>query len=571
MAASPFSDLLAACIDHEDGMRGKVISALESGARICDQLAVDIINAVRRRVVDVESLQGVCKELADVLQVQSIVQYLLERLQRWNIRDTLHKKTTPDVETQNEEFFHLVQVYVCLFCALSSCDKKSVSTVELQLVEEMAKMVLEKCLPPEMGNNDKENEKMIVVYRTQTKGFVDLTYWTFKFLSQVTLVNIKQVIQPMAPQLLLILGVNWRSHEWTDTKTVSLIHKLSELLVQLSDLQTINQLLCGKLGKSGHLGEFLKLLRLYLKKETLEHAQMAISAFHWCLKRVHHPNMASHLPSLTPPLLLMIDTYDTKIKSTGLRCIARVISEVDPSELRLYDRAEVIYAALQPQIYNTDPRILCNLYPPLLGIIQVLEPLQQRARQVAKRGRLDHVFSLILSLALCESKIALRRAHASCLHQFVTALGIGTCKHLKRLLDLIFDYFEFPDGESEETRLSALQALEVVIRETWPRMPCHATEIAKKIIRLIVDCSKGQTADKINAKQGSFPCNVTIEYFGAFTDSDTKSGILLGSCKCLVLLLRCGGDKFRDELKAVQMTEEHSAVACVVDAAYHLL
>ena len=410
-----------------------------------------------------------------------------------------------------------------------------------------------------------------LLFRTQTKSLVDLTYWTFKFLSQATSVNMKRVIQQTAPLLLVILGVNWRCHEWTDPNTVSLIHKLAELLVQLSDLQVIDELLCGKPGKSGHLGEFLQLLRLYLKKETIEHAQMAISAFHWCLKRVRHPSMAPHLPSLTPPLLLMVDIYDSKIKSTGLRCIGRVISEVDPSELRLHDRAEVIYAALQPQIYSTDPRILRLLYPPLLGIIQVLEPLQQRARQVAKRGRLDHVFSLILSLALCESKIALRQAHASCLHQFVAALGIGTCKHLKRLLDLIFNYFEFPDTDSEETRLSALQTLEVVIRETWPRMPLHATDIAKRLVQLIVDCSRGQTADEVKVKQGSLPCDITLDYFRDFTDSDARSGILLGSCKCLVLLLRCGGDKFKDELKAVQTTKEHPAVACVINTAYHLL
>ena len=165
MAVSRLSDLLASCIDHEDGMRSKIISAMENGACLSDKLAVDVISAVRRKAVDVQPLYDVCKELANVLHVQSIVQYLLEKLQQWNIRDIFDRRKTPDVDTQNEELFQLVQIYAKLFCALSSCDKKSVSTDELELVEEMAKVLLEKCLPPEMGNDDKGNEKLLVVYR----------------------------------------------------------------------------------------------------------------------------------------------------------------------------------------------------------------------------------------------------------------------------------------------------------------------------------------------------------------------------------------------------------------------
>lgn len=407
------------------------------------------------------------------------------------------------------------------------------------------------------------------------KPLVDLAFCTFKLVSGLSATHShdtkRQLVQNTAPVLLIVCGVNWRRHEWTNPSSIDSIHELAELFVQLLDVSSIDELLCGQSGKSrGCLGEVLKLLRPYFREEVIVHAQMAISALHWCLQRVHHPCVGPHLPSLTPPLLLMVDIYDSKIKATGLKCISKVISEVDPSELRLHDRAEVIYAALKPQIYSNDPRVLRHLYPPLLGVIQVLEPLPQRMRQVTKRGRLDDVFSLVLSSALCEGKIALRRAHVSYFHQFVSAMGIGTCKHLKRLLDVIFDYLGFPDVDLEETRLSAVRTLEVVIQQTWPRMPLHAADIAKRLIKLIVDCSKSQTTIA-EMKQELTADEVTVDYFQDFTDSDAHSGLLLGSCKCLVLLLRCGGDKLKGELETVRDLNNHTAVTYVLNTALQLL
>ena len=252
----------------------------------------------------------------------------------------------------------------------------------------------------------------------------------------------------------------------------------------------------------------------------------------------------------------------------------RVINEVDPSELRLYDRAEVIYAALKPHVYTNDPTVLRHLYPPLLGIIQVLEPIAQRMRHVGRRGKLDEVFSTILSSALCEGKIAVRRAHASHLHRFVAAMGIGGCKHLRRLLDLIFCYLEFPDVDMEETRLSAMRTLEVIIQQMWPRMPVHGTDVAKRIIRLIVECSKGERSDDQLRERDDCELtirDVTIDYFRDFAESDARCGILLASFKCLVLLLRCCGERVRGEVESVRNTKDHATVGHVVDMAFRLM
>ncbi|XP_024909566.1 uncharacterized protein LOC112486571 [Cynoglossus semilaevis] len=83
--------------------------------------------------------------------------------------------------------------------------------------------------------------------------------------------------------------------------------------------------------------------------------------------------------------------------------------------------------------------------------------------------RHDDVLSLVLTHMEAENKVSLRRVYASALPPYIDRMGVGVCRHLKRLERVVLGYLEIGDPPEETSRLKILEALKTTMTVAWPR------------------------------------------------------------------------------------------------------
>ncbi|XP_041458965.1 TELO2-interacting protein 2-like isoform X2 [Lytechinus variegatus] len=180
-------------------------------------------------------------------------------------------------------------------------------------------------------------------------------------------------------------------------------------------------------------------------------------------------------------------------KVLGIQCLRHIIDNVDPTELRWYGRAEVIYEALHPLLYNHKPDLIDILFPCLLAILKVIEKDPKKTDQPRKLGRYDKALQIILNNMEGEQRILVRQANARHLPSFIDVMGITILWHMKRLIRIIIAYLETSDGPEETGRLLTLRILQAVILQAWPRMMTHCSDLMKSLLKLLLDISRGPT------------------------------------------------------------------------------
>lgn len=167
MSGGHIADLLACCVgglDKQDGIGSKIQSLRENGPPRSVELVVETISSVRRIVDDRQRLKDVYIELlTNVLDIQSVMQYLLEKLKALNV---WKGHDDPDVESKNENFCHLVALYSDIFCASSFHTEITVTTDNLESAMQIVKMVLGNCLLPLIVDDPEKNRKGIACYRS---------------------------------------------------------------------------------------------------------------------------------------------------------------------------------------------------------------------------------------------------------------------------------------------------------------------------------------------------------------------------------------------------------------------
>ncbi|XP_023210202.1 TELO2-interacting protein 2-like isoform X2 [Centruroides sculpturatus] len=86
-----------------------------------------------------------------------------------------------------------------------------------------------------------------------------------------------------------------------------------------------------------------------------------------------------------------------------------------------------------------------------------------------------------------EQKILFRRAYSAYIPEYINAMGIAVCYHMKQTLRTLLEYLLIYDGPEEVSRRNALLSLKVLISVAWPRIPYHWEEIMKNILICIYE------------------------------------------------------------------------------------
>uniref|UniRef100_A0A3Q2X8F8 TELO2 interacting protein 2 n=1 Tax=Hippocampus comes TaxID=109280 RepID=A0A3Q2X8F8_HIPCM len=208
--------------------------------------------------------------------------------------------------------------------------------------------------------------------------------------------------------------------------------------------------------------------------------------------QVQRPFLASLLPRLLGPALLLSDHHDANKCMLGIRCLHHIVSNTAASELRALNRADVMYDALFKHLHAVAHAQL--VLSCLLDLLAVLESAPSAAvppaGSVANRRtacRHDDVLRLLLTRMEAEHKVALRRVYAQALSASacVFRMGVCACRHFGRLSRVLPAYLEVSDAPEELTRLDTLEALQQLFTAAWPSvdvwLPC--------LLRLLVDAS----------------------------------------------------------------------------------
>jgi hypothetical protein len=348
------------------------------------------------------------------------------------------------------------------------------------------------------------------------------------------------VLNKVACELMITCLQQIGDQTWILDSCKKIAVEILESLTVICGSRGVVDLLCGNdsvvddpaehgcLFPSGLLGNILENMKMFMATYKLSDYPVAIHVLVWSITNVKHPYLGEHISMMLPPLLILVDDYRIQNRLIGIRTLSHVIENINATELCWYGRADIIYNALHHRIRTNEPQVMQVLQPCLLKIIQVLEPSPKKAIANHKTNKCDENLQIILTAMEYESKILMRRAYSSNLALFVIHMGISIVKHFKHMLRVVFGYLGIGDGKTEAWRLAMLNILKCVIVNAWPRVPVHADDMLKCLMKLIIDVSMSSIA----------PVEVKNLMFEKIKE-------------CLVMLLCVCGDQVRDQLECM--------------------
>ncbi len=354
--------------------------------------------------------------------------------------------------------------------------------------------------------------------------------------------NLKlSLLKSVACELVITCSQQIGNQNWILDSCQTIAVEILESVVVICGSHGVVDLLCGKSSRTlmnnpendclfpnGLLCKILENMKMLMANYMLPDCPVAIHVLVWSITNVKHPYLGKHISMILPPLLLLVDDYRVNNRVTGIETLSHVIENTNATELCWYGRADIIYDALHHRLHTNEPQVMQVLQSCLLKIIKVLETTPKKAIADPKVNKCDENFQIILTAMEYESKILMRQAYCSNLVSFVDHMGINIVRHFKRLLRIIFGYLEIGDGETEEWRIVMLDVLKCVIINAWPRLPVHADDMLKCLMKLVIDVSMSSIA----------PVEVKKSMFGKMKE-------------CLAMLLCVCGEPVRNQLECM--------------------
>jgi len=315
----------------------------------------------------------------------------------------------------------------------------------------------------------------------------------------------RRIIRTLSHDAVLICLEHKQSCHWTTAQSVDCANSLLTNICTAMGCDTLESLLSMNPGKSGLLQHVMNEVLPKLSPTTWKLNPVACHVFQCCLLMTQQPLLSEFLPMFIPPALLFVDDFEAENRLFGLRCLQHIMRHSSRTELQWYGRANVIYDSLVMAMFGCDDVCLDAVIVNLFDVLIVVEASTRRAACLRPWSRHDEVFDKYLTNMEIENKVLLRRVYAKHLASFVSKLGITVVHHLSRLLRIVADYLQVSDGPEEHCRCSILEALSVILLETWPRVPSHADDVMKSLVCLLDDVRRQRDTMSMST-QASLRC-----------------------------------------------------------------
>lgn len=203
-----------------------------------------------------------------------------------------------------------------------------------------------------------------------------------------------------------------------------------------------------------------------------------------------------------PPLLTLIDDWETKYKRLGAELLAHVLAVTSPTLLERTGLAEVFEEALTPCLSylpeltpeDESVELLSAVYPVLITLAKVRYPLEPTvgskiSKEHSTRERIKQLDSIIrkgviYSYSHCSEYPRLVSLLFDQLALLCTELGLESVKHLRFILPMLNETLAsriLADATQRhrQTLVSAVKAMQAVILNAWPKMPEYKLEVLK--------------------------------------------------------------------------------------------
>lgn len=299
--------------------------------------------------------------------------------------------------------------------------------------------------------------------------------------------TVQRVIRTLSCGALIVCLEHEQLCRWTTAQSVECSKSLLATVCAANGCDAFDSLLNMSDGKFCLLQHVVNEVLPKLTRTTWKLNPAASLVFRRCLLVTRQPLLSDCLPMFLPPTLLFVDDFEAENRVSGLHCLRHIMQHSSKTELRWYGRADVIYDSLLRALFGCDEVVLEQVILCLFDVLDIVEVSPRRAAGQRSWGRHDDVFVKYLTNMEMESRLVLRRVYAKHLGFFVSKLGITVVRHLSRLLRVVADYLQVSDGPDEQCRCDVLEALSVLLSETWPRIPHHADDVMKSLVRLLVD------------------------------------------------------------------------------------
>ncbi|KAK4494397.1 hypothetical protein PRZ48_014695 [Zasmidium cellare] len=223
----------------------------------------------------------------------------------------------------------------------------------------------------------------------------------------------------------------------------------------------------------------------------------SLDLLRWVVGSLDEKIAAEVWPLVVPPILTLIDDWETKYKRIGTERLHSLLRATPPALLDRTGLGEVFEEALLPCLTYLPPltpqddstALLSTVYPCLLTLAHIRYPKDANSKpQSPTATDLNRikVLSTILRKGILhgythssENPAIVTRLFTN-LVPLLDAMGIDSVAHLKYTIPMLVETLAHPLGSGSLSMLdSAVDALKAVIRNAWPRMSAWRGEMLK--------------------------------------------------------------------------------------------
>ncbi|XP_023237456.1 TELO2-interacting protein 2-like isoform X4 [Centruroides sculpturatus] len=296
-----------------------------------------------------------------------------------------------------------------------------------------------------------------------------------------------EIYKSIIKSILILCATHCDHYPWSSKICVNKTKDILSSLLNVTRFKTIELLLQGRKSSENLINSILLAIKPHLMKNNWYKNPSNRFIFKWFLLHIKYPHLSCYLTEVLPPSLIFVDDHLVENKVLGLECLYHIIENLPPSELKLNGKADVVYDALKHLLYIAELPVINILHPCLLKFLSGQERNPKNSSVDFRSTRYDEVYGQLLWNMEHEQKILFRRAYSAYIPEYINAMGIAVCYHMKQTLRTLLEYLLIYDGPEEVSRRNALLSLKVLISVAWPRIPYHWEEIMKNILICIYE------------------------------------------------------------------------------------
>lgn len=218
----------------------------------------------------------------------------------------------------------------------------------------------------------------------------------------------------------------------------------------------------------------------------------ALDILRWIVDSLDDRTTETNWPLLVPPLLSILDDTDTQYKVQGCRLISTLLDRTPPALLTRTGLSEVFEQAIMPFLgylpslepEDTSVALLSGAYPALISLSRAMKDHGEGRTTKRQIELLDRVIrkGILTAFANCPEHVRIHEVLLRNLCLINRELGIESVKHVKHVLPMLSEILGDPVGHAyPSTLLAAVEALQSVILNGWPRMTANRGEVLRGI------------------------------------------------------------------------------------------